>query len=210
VKVDLHVHTQERSPCARTSEDEQIRAAIAAGLDVIFITDHWKLVPQGRLEELNRQYAPLRIFGGIEITVDGEDVLILGVPDARLEKNHWDYISLHAFVQERGGFLAIAHPFRYHAHIGLPIDQYKPDAIEVYSPNTPLAAEGEIRSIAGRLAIPLLSDSDAHTSERIGMYFNLLQGQVTEEREVIEALKAGGFALYWRQGTNQTKSTPAY
>ena len=72
-KVDLHVHTSERSPCAIASEDEQIRAAIAAGLDAIFITDHHRLVPVEQLDALNRTFAPFRIFGGIEVTSQGED-----------------------------------------------------------------------------------------------------------------------------------------
>jgi hypothetical protein len=52
VKVDLHVHTQERSPCARASEDEQIQAAIAAGLDAIFITSQ---MPSKCIHPIHRQ-----------------------------------------------------------------------------------------------------------------------------------------------------------
>ena len=39
------------------------RAAIAFGLDGLAFTDHGRLVPEARLRELNRQYAPFRVFG---------------------------------------------------------------------------------------------------------------------------------------------------
>ena len=35
MKVDLHVHTKERSPCGRSSAVEQIQAAVSAGLGAI-------------------------------------------------------------------------------------------------------------------------------------------------------------------------------
>ncbi len=112
MKIDLHVHSKERSVCGRASEEEQIRAAIDAGLDAIVFTDHHRLISAERLQQLNEKYAPFRIFGGIEITLDGEDVLILGVQDPALESMNWSYPSLHAFVRARGGFIALAHPFR--------------------------------------------------------------------------------------------------
>jgi len=45
MKIDLHVHTTERSLCADSSEQEQILTAIERGLDAIVITDHGRLVP---------------------------------------------------------------------------------------------------------------------------------------------------------------------
>ena len=76
--IDFHVHTSERSNCAVATQTEQIQAAIKSDLQAIAITDHFKLVPDCELIRLNKIYHPFRIIGGIEITANGEDWLVLG------------------------------------------------------------------------------------------------------------------------------------
>ena len=199
MKIDLHVHTQERSSCAHSTEDEQIQAAISAGLDAIVITDHARLVPPERIDSLNRRYAPFRVFGGIEIDTggkpQGEHILVFGIHDQILEREDWAYADLHAFIRSRQGFMALAHPFRYRAHIDLPLEQYPVDAIEVFSHNTPPAAEAEIRFIASRLGLTLVSNSDAHTAEKLGKHYNILPQEVEDENNLVSLLKAGPFRL---------------
>jgi predicted metal-dependent phosphoesterase TrpH len=191
MKIDIHVHTQERSPCGKASEEEQVNAAIAAGLDAIVFTDHHHLAPAERLDALNSKYAPFHIFGGIEITSQGEDFLVLGLRDPKLESPNWRYSDLVPFVHQRGGYIALAHPFRYRAAIELDIDRYPPDAIEVCSPNTPVDKESLIRSIAARLSIPVLCSSDAHTTERLGKYYVQLPDSPQDDQELIASLRAG-------------------
>jgi histidinol phosphatase-like PHP family hydrolase len=192
LKIDLHVHASERSSCARATEEEQIRAAIAAGLDALVFTDHWKLIPLPRLEELNRRYAPFRIFNGVEVTADGEDYLVLGVRSPRLESNGWNYPDLHAFVRGQNGWLALAHPYRYHP-IPEAITRFLPDALEIHSINTPTQAQAEIRAAAQRLGLPLLSNSDSHATETLGRYFNILARWPADEADLIGLLRAGKF-----------------
>jgi len=210
MKIDLHVHTMERSPCAHASEDEQIQAAIAAGLDALFITDHWTLVSPARLAELNHRYAPFRIFGGIEVTADGEDLLVLGIRERILETREWRYPDLHGFVRERGGFLILAHPFRYSPAINFDLQACPPDAIELYTPNTPITAQAEIRAAAQPLSIPLLSNSDAHTTERLGTHYNILPSSVLDEEVIFSQLRSGKFELFCKNSLSirPASSTP--
>ncbi len=196
MKIDLHVHTKERSECAHASEDEQIQAAIAAGLDAIAITDHHRFMPLERLEELNRQYAPFRIFNGIEVTVEGEDFLVLGLRDARLERMDWRYRDFHPWVLARNGFMAWAHPYRYKSNLYQVLEQLKPHAIEVYSPNTALDDESRIRELATRLQVPLLSNSDAHTPERLGRYYNIFTGCPQADGDLVSLLQAGKYEIF--------------
>jgi histidinol phosphatase-like PHP family hydrolase len=193
MKIDLHVHSKERSACGRASEEEQIRAAMAAGLDAIVFTDHHRLAPLERLKELNDRYAPFRIFSGVEITTDGEDVLVLGLHDAALESSKWAYPDLHAFVRKHAGFIVLAHPFRYHPQVNIEVDRFVPDALEVRSPNTPLAAEDRIREIASRLGIPVLCNSDAHSTDALGTHYNILERPPSDEQEMIALLRSGRF-----------------
>ena len=194
MKIDLHVHSKERSICGRASEEEQIRAAIDSGLDAIVFTDHHRLISSERLRQLNEKYAPFRIFGGVEITTaDGEDVLVLGVQDPALESVSWTYPALHAFVRARGGFIALAHPFRWHSNVTLDLERFAPDAIEVGSINTSPNAEGRIRDIASRLGIPVLCNSDAHNTGPLGMYFNALERPPADEQDLVALLRSGQF-----------------
>jgi predicted metal-dependent phosphoesterase TrpH len=193
MKIDLHVHSKERSACGRASEEQQVRAAIAAGLDAIVFTDHHCLMPLERLRELNSIHTPFRVFGGIEITTKGEDVLVLGIQDTELESSKWAYPDLHAFVRKHAGFIALAHPFRYHPQVEIEVEQFVPDAIEVRSPNIPLEAEERIRAIASRLGIPVLCNSDAHTTDMLGTHYNILQGSPSSEQELVTLLRSGRF-----------------
>jgi predicted metal-dependent phosphoesterase TrpH len=200
MKIDLHVHSSERSACGKAPEEDQVRAAIRAGLDAVVFTDHHRQTPQERLDDLNRRYAPFRVFGGVEITTDGEDVLVLGVRDAALEEAKWSYPDLHTFVRARGGFIAMAHPFRYHAQIQLDLDRYPPDAIELHSINTSSARQDQISAVAARLGIPTLCNSDAHTTDALGQYYNILASRPADEAALVALLKAGQFA-----GFNQSR-----
>ncbi len=189
MRVDLHVHDRDRSPCATDTDESQVRTAIAAGLEGLAFTNHFKLVPDARLAELRRAFAPFRIFSGIEITADQEDWLVLGLRDGRLESKDWDYPSLWRFVRDLGGFIALAHPFRWAPRIHADLALYPPDAIEVRSNNTPPAREAEIRALAERYGLAMLCDSDAHSNGMIGRYWNDLPGTPQTDAELLESLR---------------------
>jgi predicted metal-dependent phosphoesterase TrpH len=193
MKIDLHVHTRERSPCAYSSAEQMIQAAIDSGLDALVISDHDTLVPPGRLSILNARYAPFRVFGGVEVTLAWEHVLVIGVQDDMLEHRWWTYPDLHAFVEEQGGFLALAHPFRFNGQIELDVERFTPDALEVRSHNTPRSAETAIRAVAAALDVPLLSNSDAHWAGDIGVYYNELDEEPRDVEELVALLKAAEF-----------------
>lgn len=194
MKIDLHVHTLERSSCAVSSEEEQILTAIARGLDAIVITDHARLVSPEHIEALNRQYAPFRIFSGVEITVqEREDVLVLGIHDPVLETRKWTYPELHAFARRHGGWLAIAHPFRYRPTIDVDLERYPPDALEACSMNVPRGERQHIREIAGRLRIPVVCNSDAHVTQSLGVAYNDLHETPADEVALIHLLRSGTF-----------------
>jgi histidinol phosphatase-like PHP family hydrolase len=194
MKIDLHVHAQERSRCARAGEEEMIQAAIGRGLDGIAFTDHHRLVPSQRLKELNQKYASLRVFGGIEISVSGEDVLVLGLHDVELETQEWTYPELHTFVRRRDGFLVLAHPFRFHNAISIDLESYPPDAIELCSVNIKSGDQDRIRALAERLDLRLLCNSDAHRAKDVGCYYNLLSQVVANDAELVSILRNGGLS----------------
>ncbi len=195
MRVDLHVHTSERSLCAKSPETDMIHGALAAGLDAIAITDHdWLALPE-HLAMLNAKYAPFRIFPGIEVTLDPptNHIVVLGVQDKALESGEWSYSALHAFVREREGFLIVAHPFRWSQELGLDVETYPPDAIEVASNNTPHDAAPRIRKLASRLEVPVLTNSDAHHTMQLGFHYNRLHRVARDAPTLFEIFRAGDF-----------------
>ena len=187
MKIDLHVHASERSVCATIGEEQQIQAAIAAGLDAIAFTDHHRFMTVERLDELNNLYSPFRVFNGIEISVDGEDILVFGVHAHELETTSLHYPWLHSYVRSYGGLMILAHPYRFRDEISIPIQQYPPDLVEYRSTNTPKTAEDKIMDLSRRLGIGLVCNSDAHNTDKLGLFYNILPVVVQNERELIDA-----------------------
>ena len=194
MKIDLHVHTRDYSACGRSPAEEQIEAAIGAGLDAIVFADHDTLFPLARIREFNRRYAPFRTFSGIEMSViGGEHLLVLGVHDDMLERRRWRYPDLHAFILQQGGFMALNHPFRFHPNIEIEHEQFPPDAVEAFSNNITAALQGRIVRLAQRLGLPVLSNSDAHHRSGLGRHYNVLARIPKDEQELLAMLKAGEF-----------------
>jgi len=193
MKIDLHVHAKERSACAQAGEKEMIRAAMKRGLDGLVFTDHGRLVPPQRLAELSEPFAPFAVFGGIEIRISGEDVLVLGIQDVVLESRKWTYPELHAFVSRRRGFLVLAHPFRYRDRVNIDIETYRPDALELRSMNIKTEAEAHIRALAERLGLRLVCNSDAHRATDVGCYYNRLAYRPQDGEELTLMLRAGEY-----------------
>jgi predicted metal-dependent phosphoesterase TrpH len=180
-----------------------IQAAIERGLDGLAFTDHHHLVPLQRIAELCTKYAPFSVFNGVEISVSGgEDLLVLGLYDPLLETRSWTYPELHTFVRQRGGFLVLAHPFRFRPWINVDLESHPPDGIEIHSTNMDGKHEASIRALAERLDLPLLCNSDAHLAADIGTYYNVLPRAPRDGRDLVRILKINGHRCECRRTKN--------
>ena len=81
MKFDLHMHTRRHSHDAQSDPIELVKAAQAAGLDGIVITEHDYLWPDSELEELRAAAPGLVILAGVEVTGRGGDMLCYGITD---------------------------------------------------------------------------------------------------------------------------------
>jgi len=196
MRIDLHTHTYEYSGCAFSHEESQIQAAINRGLDGIAITDHNTQRSELRLRKLNEQYAPFKIFTGIEISLadSGEDILVIGVPKLSEMKSYaWKYGELYEFVRERDGFIALPHPYRYENNVRTNVFDYKPDAIEIRSVNINQRNTTAIQALADSLGVRTIATSDSHHVSTIGMYHVILQNKVFTDAELVQELKNGRY-----------------
>jgi len=193
MKIDLHVHASERSGCASSGEESMIRAAIDRGLSGMAFTDHGTLVPAERLTELREKFAPFKIYTGIEVNADEEDLLVLGVHAPELEVNPWNYMKLRRFVTQRGGFLVLAHPCRYHLSIGPALLVDPPDAHEVDSVNMVDCPAQLVHELTSRLGSLPMKNSDAHAADAVGRFYNRFEHLPADDADLVGMLKAGQF-----------------
>lgn len=197
MKIDLHVHDKERSSCSKSSEDEQIMAAIKFGLDGLIFTDHNILSPLEHIKELNNKYKPFKIYSGIEIEMQDthEHILVLGLHDKILQDKKWVYEELYSYVKQNNGYIAFAHPFRFKDFIKENLEKFVPDAIEVHSTNIGIDDTQKIKQLAVKINTNLIGNSDAHHYTNVGIYYNDLINTPNSEKELIEMLKKGAYKI---------------
>ncbi len=107
---DLHVHTQEHSPCARNSVVDVLEIARMQGLDGVVLTDHHYCWPEKEIEDLvRRTQTQLVVLSGQEITLTGIDFLVFGWngPDPHVQTIS-QFVEI---IQDEGGAVIAAHPW---------------------------------------------------------------------------------------------------
>jgi len=180
MKVDLHVHINRASRCARQEPEEAAKEAVKQGIDAIAMLDHHYYPTANDLEKARQAAPELIILRAMEITVQGNggsnDIVLVcpkcppnigfhkdKVPESQLPE-------IGKFLQKNGGFSILAHPFRKHKPIYVDICECTPDCIEIASRSTPLERRNNIAEIALLHKMVCVSSSDAHKTYHIGKY----------------------------------------
>lgn len=195
MKADFHLHCDEYSECGVSKTEDMIKAAIKVDLDAIVFTNHHQFIPEKELELLNKKYQSIEIFNGIEITANREDFIILGLKDKRLEREDWSYENLYDFVKSKGGFIILAHPFRYATKINFDLAKYPPDAVEIDSINILTANKIKIKELINKYNLLPLTNSDAHDKKDLGKYYNSFTASFNTLQELINAIKNKNYSL---------------
>src|ERR1035437_9326511 len=112
MKVELHAHTVRYSQCATLTTSELVMSLVEQGYDAVYITEHDAVWPEEDLEYLRRKFPWVRIFGGLERTVEACHILVLGTSDNAYLKMT-DARSVLDAAREQGHLSVLAHPFRW-------------------------------------------------------------------------------------------------
>lgn len=198
MKIDFHVHSSEYSECGQSTAREQVEASIAKEMDVIFFTDHNRLFPQDEIDALNKEYAPFKIYQGIEITIKGEaqeDFIIIGVHDPEIVNEDWDYEDLYKFVHDRNGAIVLVHPYRFSDQVNVDIWEYPPDAVEVLSSNSGEQDYERRKRLASVVGKPELTNSDSHSASTAGCFYNVFPVNCDTEESILHSLLDGTFFI---------------
>jgi predicted metal-dependent phosphoesterase TrpH len=201
--IDLHVHTSPASPCSSSTVDEIIQEAKRIGLDGICLTDHNHVWDPDEVGDLRRKHK-LLILRGNEITTDQGDMVVFG-----LEKEIKGIVKLKDLREEVSaakGFSIVAHPFRGFLTFGIgklgltpekamerPLFKYV-DAVEVMNCKVTKRENRFAAKVAEGLNLPTTGGSDAHEVSEVGIFATRFSQVITDEKELIEALRDGSYA----------------
>jgi len=195
--IDIHVHTSTFSPCGRSTPDEMVISAREYGLEALVFTEHNILWPADRLAELQARHPGVRLFRGVEVTIDsGDHLLVYGVHDEDVLREGTDGAALAARVRRMGGAVVLAHPYRYGPSVPSFLSDHPVDGIEILSNNMLNYAHVQARALCARLGAHPVAASDAHHVDTVGLYALRLDEAVQSERALAVALRGGAYRLH--------------
>lgn len=209
MKLDLHLHTSYGSSCAYMDPGQLVEQAKSIGLDGVCITDHDQIWVADVIARLRKKHDYL-IIGGAEVSTDCGDILVFGLHQSVLKVGR--AVELRALVDEAGGVMIMAHPFRAdpdlvsahgrHSSNGLSkeVEQVckRPefglvDALEVHNGQSGMGEGDFTAAVAKRLNLGGTGGSDAHAILGVGACYTVFEDDIHNEGDFIRQIKEGRF-----------------
>lgn len=206
--IDLHTHTTPRSDDSFLKPDELIVHAKRVGLDAICLTEHDWFWDEEEIAELCQRHNFL-VLPGVELTTEEAHLLVFGLKKYVFGMHHASFVK--KLVDEAGGAIIVAHPYRRHFPIGAePEDErYYPaltracenpvfevaDAIEVLNGRGSKKENAFSLKISKELNLRGVASSDAHEIQDIGSAATFFERRIGNLQELIAELKAGSFRI---------------
>lgn len=192
MKFDLHMHTARHSPDADSDPFELVRAAVAAGLNGIVITEHDYMWPDSELEELRAAAPELVILGGVEVTARGGDVLCYGITNPFALPRGIGWPELCREVHKQGGACVAAHPNRWGQPFEKLVREQNPelDGIEVMSNNMDPGLRARAAELLKKYPhFAQLGNSDSHQPNTVGCCCTVFEVPVRTNAELVAAIR---------------------
>lgn len=215
-KYEIHMHTKQGSKCGKTPAAEYVSVFKELGYDGIIITDHFfygntavdrSLPWPDFIEEFCKGYEEakaegdrqgLKVFFGFEACRRPDEYLIYGVDKdwlkAHPEIRDADHIQQYKLIQEAGGCIVGAHPFRERGYIDhVRLHPYQCDAWEACNFGNPPYQDAFAYQYCADHNILMTSGSDLHDKELLsaspcGMLF---EKPLESIQDFVKAIKSG-------------------
>lgn len=207
--VDMHVHTVRGAADSSLKPEQLSEVAKQIGLTGVNITEHDRMWEDHLLKEF-REQSGLFVNRGMEVSTDMGHILAVGltgyVPGIRKAK------ELRAVLDDLGGFMIVAHPFRHFfdpIHFrreGRPPFEMTPeeaaermsifglvDDIEVANGGTHAKENQFALRVARVLGKRGVGASDCHSTQGVGYYVTVFEEDLRDEAHMLEQLHAGRY-----------------
>jgi predicted metal-dependent phosphoesterase TrpH len=203
--IDLHAHTAPLSDDSILAPDELIVRTKRAGFDGICLTEHdWFWDPAKVATLSKRHHFP--VFAGCEITTEEGHLLVFGLERYVFGMHHSHFVR--HMVDERGGAIIVAHPYRrhYRSEIEMRYIDYDPveracanpmfalvDGIEVCNGRGTEEENAFAAEVGRRLNLHTTGGSDSHELVDIGRSATEFERGVDSIEDLIRELRHGRF-----------------
>lgn len=170
--VDPHSHTHNSWDGLPTIK-ENIAWHQNKGFDVLFITEHDKLLPEN---ELNNDTKNI-VFPGIEINREGTHYLMLGTTDWNKIKNIAETSEMMTAVHDQGGIVIVAEYWHDKAEKIEHLVNYGVDGFEIVNGGFPYITEFYRKTILDtckKYGLTLWASSDWHGWTNFTNYWNII------------------------------------
>ena len=207
--IDMHMHTLSGAYDSALHPDRLAELARQVGLTGVAITEHDRHWDRHAMARFREEQASLVVHTGMEVTTELGHILAFGLPGypARMDR----IADLRSYATENGGFLSVAHPFRYwfdpvhftrrgmqpvemvpEVLAKLPVFEYV-DAVEVLNGACSERENLMALAVAGRLGKPGTGGSDCHSEAGIGIACTLFERTPETQDSFLEELRGGRF-----------------
>jgi hypothetical protein len=207
--VDMHVHTVRGAADSSLTPDQLIEEARRIGLTGVNISEHDRVWEPHLLEEF-RERSGLFVSRGMEVSTDLGHMIVIGldryVPGIRRAG------ELQKVLDEIGGFMTVAHPFRHFfdpVHFrrdGRQPFEMTPEEAAERMPVFKLVDEIEIANggstprenqfalkVAKALGKRGIGASDCHSTNGVGYFVTVFEEELRDQEHMLEQLRARRF-----------------
>ena len=207
--VDMHVHTVRGAADSSLTPDQLIQEAQRIGLSGVNITEHDRVWEAQQIEEFWRK-SGLFVSRGMEVSTDMGHMIAIGLqqymPGIRRAA------ELRRVLDEVGGFMIVAHPFRHFfdpVHFrrdGRPPFEMTPeeaaermpvfrlvDEIEVANGGTAPRENQFALKVARLLGKRGIGASDCHSTNGVGYFVTVFEEELRDQAQMLALLRARRF-----------------
>jgi len=207
--VDMHVHTVRGAADSSLTPDQLIEEARRIGLTGVNISEHDRVWEPHLLEEF-RDRSGLFVSRGMEVSTDMGHMIVVGLD--RYVAGIRRAAELRRVLDEVGGFMIVAHPFRHFfdpIHFrrdGRPPFEMTPEEAAERMPVFKLVDEIEVANggstprenqFALRVTKVLgkrgIGASDCHSTQGVGYYVTVFEEELRDQDHIMGQLRARRF-----------------
>ena len=205
--IDMHVHTKFHSSDSMLDPQELIDNIPNMPLDGINISEHDRVWDKHVIQEYKSRNLPFFPSFGIEVATDLGHIVALGL-DEYVSGIHKLEI-LRKEVDKVGGFIFVAHPFRYkfdkvtamrsgaekfelnHEEASkMPVFDLV-HGIEIANGSNTVQENTFAYKVANFLSLTMVGGSDSHSLSGLGYHATFFKEDITSQEDLIAALHNG-------------------